>query len=175
MADRLDIALRGHQEIIAALEAVKGSLTAPELRKVYMAAGRVIAARAKVLAPRARYSRNPGLLRRSIATFGSRTRSKERVAAITWVRVFNGTAAARHAHLVEFGSRGERTWGGRVMRFRNSQTGEWIAARRVRPMPASHFFQRAVEETGPRALETAARETEVIIQNRWTAARGVFA
>lgn len=167
MADKIDIKLIGIAETQAALRAVSQSLRAQDMRKVYLAAARIIRDQAKENAPK-----RTGLLRRSITTFASKTKFKERQAAITWAQIFRGTVRAPHAHLVEFGTQGRRQRkDGRLMHFR-AQNG-WVSARSVAPMPANHFFGRAVNSHGIRALEFALKETDLIIQNRWTAVRKV--
>lgn len=171
MADSIKFDLAGVPEVQSALQAVKTALTAPELRKVYLAAARIVRDVAKRNAPRGKFSRNPGLLKRSITTFASKTRDKERQAAITWASVFKGAVRAPHAHLVEFGTKGPRIGkSGKPMRFRTA-SGQWVSAKVVAAMPASRFFQRAVQSHGRKAIDFALRETELVIQNRWTSVK----
>ena len=171
MADSIKVDLAGLPEVQSALQAVKTSLTAPELRKVYLAAARIVRDAAKRNAPRGKFSRNPGLLKRSITTFASKTKNKEKQAAITWASIFKGSVRAPHAHLVEFGTKGPRmSKSGKPMRFR-SASGQWVSAKTVAAMPAARFFERAVRSHGTRAIDFALKETELIIQNRWTSVK----
>lgn len=150
----------GVGELNAAFQRVASSLSNPELRKAYLVAGRKIRDVAKLNAPRGRFSREPGSLRKALQTFASRgLKHRERIAAITWVRVTKGSKKAPHAHLVEEGTTGPRSpKHGAFLVFRNQQ-GQWIRKRRVAAMPASRFFRRAVESRGPSALQEALEAT----------------
>ena len=168
MADQIQIKLQNEAAIRAALGAVADALTAPELRKVYLAAGRLIRDQARRNAPR-----RTGLLRRSIDTFASKTRDKERQAAITWVRLFKGSVRAPHAHLVEFGTARPRSSRGKFMRFKD-QFGGWVSRKVVARMPGSFFFRRAIDSHGIPALQFALNNTDRIILERWTQVKSTF-
>lgn len=168
MADSVSINVLNAQEIASAFAAVAASLTASETRKVFLGGARLL-----VPAIRERAPRRTGMLRRSVAAFASKTNRKERAAATTWVRMFRGAVRAPHAHLVEFGTPGARSSGGKLMRFK-ADNGKWVAKRIVGRMPGSFFFRRAVEAEQGRVFTFLARETELIIQNRWVDTRNFF-
>jgi hypothetical protein len=154
----------GIDALNAAYRRVANVLSNPELRKAYLAAGRLIRDEAKTKAPRGKFSRDPGSLRKALQTFAARSlQQREKIAAITWVRMFRGSKKAPHAHLVEFGTAGARFPKKNSVMIFKGRDGGWVRATRVAPMPATHFFRRSVDARGLPALRDAFNATNLMI------------
>lgn len=105
-----------------------------EVQKVYLAEARVMAAGVRRNAPK-----QSGRLRKAVKTQGAKpqTVATRGPSAAVIVNLKRGAVRAPHGHLVEGGTR-----------F----------------MPAQHFFARAINDSGERALAKVAAETAKIIE-----------
>ncbi len=108
------------------------------------------------------FVRAKGALRKSIVAWASK-RGKD-PAAYARTNVLNGTNAAPHAHLVEFGTAIRTAKSGKRLVFLNKAGTGLVFARSVARMPAKPFFRPAVAVAGPRALEAAATKTAKVLQ-----------
>lgn len=168
----------GAPEFKAKLSLIAVRLTGDEAGRVFLVAARVVRDEAKQEAPRSQYpafsrlgrrggslhagsTSQPGTLKKSIVAF--RSRSKTDPAAWSRVNVFKGSVKARHGHLVHSGTKARIPKSSKRMIFLG-QGGRFIAVKRVAPMPANPFFQRAIGNVGDRALDQATQAMQRLIE-----------
>jgi HK97 gp10 family phage protein len=124
------MAIRGDRELIRTLEKMAGKDAKKAMRKGCRAGSKVVAKRAKQLAPR-----RSGAIRRAIRVRAVRSR-KIGTQVIVGAGWFKGKTF--YAAFVEFGHKaGKRGRSGRTT------------------VPGQHYMQRAGEEAGEKALATA--------------------
>lgn len=107
---------------------------------------------------------NPGTLQRSIKSRAASRRARDLYkgpAAYAYVAVLRGSPQARHAHLVEFGSRNRQPRNGKLLVFENY--GRMVFTRRVADQKPTFFFRRAVQSSAASALDRAKRAMERVI------------
>lgn len=135
----MSITIQGVQQLNQDFRRLLALTTTTEARRALREGARIIATEQRRRAPvgLARDgSTNPGQLRRSIVYFLGR---KKQTASWVRVNILSGRNAARHGHLVSFGTR-PRTWGGKLMRFRFR--GKWRSARQVKGMAPNPYFEQ---------------------------------
>jgi hypothetical protein len=166
--------IEGEGKVKAQIEYIRGMLISQDAQRIFLSIAQTVRDEARRNAPvgkhtftrlKDRVGWKAGNLRSSIVAKGvSQTaRIAQGPAAFSVVQMYRGRPVARHAHLVEFGTRERLPKQKSTMVFLDSSGSRWVRAKRTKGVAPNPFFRRAVESKGIPGLDQAASEMEKLL------------